>query len=126
MLREVEVELAGLRERQRRLMIAIGQKVEASAPNIPDGPAHYAAVQRLRSALEGAERELLGMEGVSRVPGRKVQHRRLNSSQPFQDAAYRGRGVIDRDSGSVRRLVALWGLFGLGYQVDYKVVSDGT
>jgi hypothetical protein len=59
MLREVEAELAELRDRQRRLMIAIGQKAEAGTPGIPDGPAHYAAVKRLRSTLESAEHELL-------------------------------------------------------------------
>lgn len=49
-LREVVAELAELRDRQRRLMIAIGQKAEANTPDIPDGPAHYAAVKRLRSS----------------------------------------------------------------------------
>ena len=68
MLREVEAELAGLLDRQRRLMIAIGQKAEASTPDIPDGPAHYAAVRRLCSSLESTERELLDMEGMTRVP----------------------------------------------------------
>jgi len=67
-LRDVEAELAGLLDRQRKLMISIGQKAEASRPDIPDGPAHYAAVSRLRSSLETAERELLGIEGASRAP----------------------------------------------------------
>ena len=71
-LREVEAELAELRDRQRRLMIAIGQKAEASKPDIPDGPAHYAAVKRLRSSLESAERELLGMEGMPQVPAGRL------------------------------------------------------
>ena len=71
-LREVEAELAELRDRQRRLMIAIGQKAEASTPDIPDGPAHYAAVKRLRSSLESAERELLGMEGVPQMPAGRL------------------------------------------------------
>ena len=71
-LREVEAELAGLLDRQRRLMIAIGQKAEASTPDISDGPAHYAAVKRLRSSLESAERELLGMEGVPRAPAGRL------------------------------------------------------
>jgi hypothetical protein len=71
-LREVEAELAGLLERQRTLMISIGQKVEASTPDIPDGPAHYAAVRRLRSSLESTERELLGLEGAPRVPAERL------------------------------------------------------
>ena len=77
-LREVETELAELRDRQRRLMTAIGQKAEASTPDIPDGPAHYAAVKRVRSSLESAERELLGMDGVPRAPGAgEAGHKRL-------------------------------------------------
>jgi len=35
--REIEAELAELRERQRRLMIAVGQKAETGTPDIP-GP----------------------------------------------------------------------------------------
>ena len=75
MLREVEAELSLLRERQRRLMIAIGQKAEAATPDIPGGPAHYTALRRLRTTLESVERELLGLEQPRGAGGTTRQSR---------------------------------------------------
>jgi hypothetical protein len=125
-LREVEAELAELRDRQRRLMIAIGQKAEAAAPDIPDGRAHYAALKRLRSTLESAERELLSMEGVRRLPaerlGRGGSAFFSRSKTPFIAA-----GAV---LGIILVLCGGWwllsGLFGSGpYRIDYKISHDG-
>lgn len=124
-LRDVEAELAVLLDRQRRLMIAIGQKAEANTPDIPDGPAHYAAVKRLRSSLEIAERELLGIEGVSRVPagtlGTGGTTLLSRSKMPLVAA-----GAV---LAIILVLCAGWwllgGLFGARYSADYKVISLG-
>jgi hypothetical protein len=124
-LKEVEAELAELRDRQRRLMIAVGQKAEASTPDIPDGPAHYAAVQRLRSSLESAERELLGIEGVTRVPAGRL-------GGGGSDFLSRAKMPLMAVGAVLAVILVLWGgwwllggLFGSGYSAEYNVVSLG-
>jgi hypothetical protein len=125
-LKDVEAELVELLDRQRRLMIAIGQKAEASTPDIPDGPAHYAAVKRLRSTLESAERELLGMEQMPGAPAQSlgsIGSRFLGGSKTPLIAAGAVLAIILVLCGGWWLLA---GLFGPGYEADYKVVSDGT
>jgi hypothetical protein len=125
-LKEVEVELAELRDRQRRLMIAIGQKAEANTPDIPDGPAHYAAVKRLRSSLEAAERELLGIEGVNQMSAGRL----VGGGSDFLSRAKMPLIAAGAVLALILVLCGGWwllgGLFRSGYDVEYNLVSDGT
>ncbi len=61
-LKEVEAEIAELRDRQRRLMMSMGQKAEAAKPDMPGATAHYSALERLRPTLESKHRDLEAVE----------------------------------------------------------------
>ena len=61
-VKQLEGEIAGLRNRQRELVINIGRKVVATRPDMPGTAGVYGALDRIQSSLSVAQTELSTLE----------------------------------------------------------------
>ena len=61
-VKQVEGEIEGLRNRQRELVIHIGRKVAAAKPDMPGTTGVYGALDRIQSSLLVAQTELSALE----------------------------------------------------------------
>ena len=61
-VKQIEGEVARLRDRQREAVIAIGRKVAAARPDMPSAAGTYSALDRVQSSLTAAEAELAEIE----------------------------------------------------------------
>ena len=61
-VKQIEGEVARLRDRQREAVIAIGRKVALARPDMPSAAGTYSALDRVQSSLTAAEAELAGIE----------------------------------------------------------------
>ena len=61
-VKQIEGEVARLRDRQRAALLAIGRKVEAARPDMPGTAGSYSAVDRVQSSLRAAGAELAEIE----------------------------------------------------------------
>lgn len=61
-VKQIEGEMARLRDRQREAIIAIGRKVAAARPDMPSAVGTYSALDRVQSALTTAEVALAELE----------------------------------------------------------------
>ena len=61
-VKELDREMAKLRDRQRELMIAIGRKAEAAKADMPGAAGHYSGIEQLRSSLAARETEVKSLE----------------------------------------------------------------
>ena len=61
-VKQIEGEVARLRDRQREAVIAIGRKVAAARPDMPERGGTYSALDRVQSSLTAAEAELAEIE----------------------------------------------------------------
>jgi hypothetical protein len=61
-VKQIEGEVARLRDRQREVAIAIGRKVTAARPDLPGAAGSYSALDRVQSSLTTAEAELAEIE----------------------------------------------------------------
>ncbi len=60
--KQIEGEIARLRDRQRQVLIAIGRKVAAARPDMPGAAGTYSALDRVQSSLTAAEAALAELE----------------------------------------------------------------
>ena len=61
-VKQIEGEVARLRDRQRAAVIAIGRKVAAARPDMPSAAGSYSALDRVQSSLTAAEAQLAEIE----------------------------------------------------------------
>jgi hypothetical protein len=61
-VKQIEGEVARLRDRQREAVIAIGRNVALARPDMPSAAGTYSALDRVQSSLTAAEAELAGIE----------------------------------------------------------------
>ena len=61
-VKQIEGEVARLRDRQREAVIAIGRKVAAARPDMPSAAGTYSALDRVQSSLTAAEAALAEIE----------------------------------------------------------------
>jgi hypothetical protein len=61
-VKQIEGEVARLRDRQREAVIAIGRKVAAARPDMPSAAGTYSALDRVQSSLTAAEAALAELE----------------------------------------------------------------
>ncbi|MFO7902360.1 MAG: hypothetical protein R6U98_06860 [Pirellulaceae bacterium] len=62
-VKELNAEMARFKEREKSLMIAIGEKAMAVRPAMPGGAAHYSAVDQLRSSRASKSQQLEEIQG---------------------------------------------------------------
>jgi len=61
-VKQIEGEITRLRDRQREAVIAIGRKVAATRPDMPDAAGTYSAIDRVQSSLTATESQLAEIE----------------------------------------------------------------
>lgn len=62
--KEIERKLCVLGDRQRQVMIGVGQKAESASADAPGATGHYSALSRLRTTLQAKEAESAGIEAM--------------------------------------------------------------